>query len=273
MEFEHYTIEELKPGLFAMDDENGDSLYLIVGEEKALLIDTGLMREDIMPMLKSLTDKPIELALTHAHIDHMYHAPEFATVYLHEADIEAWRKGILRVLMLAGFQMFHVPYRKFHTARYTPVTEDDSIDLGGNAIRILNAAGHTPGSSIFIDEKHQCLFTGDAVGNGGASAWMWLPGSLPIGSYRNNLIALQSKLNQYVDFQMLGGHRTNTFPTDDNPQGQPLHMQSISDMITLCDLMLDHRVLPVNTQRMVIFRTLQYQYGDTGMWVRKSKIK
>ena len=116
MEFEHYTIEELKPGLFAMDDENGDSLYLIVGEEKALLIDTGLMREDIMPMLKSLTDKPIELALTHAHIDHMYHAPEFATVYLHEADIEAWRKGILRVLMLAGFQMFHVPYRKFHTA-------------------------------------------------------------------------------------------------------------------------------------------------------------
>ncbi len=256
-----------------MDDENGDSLYLIIGDEKALLIDTGLMQEDIMPMLKSFTDKPIELALTHAHIDHMYHAPEFSTVYLHMADIEAWRKGMLQVLMLAGFRMFHVPFRRFHPARYIPITEDYNIDIGGNVIHVLTAAGHTPGSSIFVDEKHQCLFMGDAVGNGGASAWMWLPGSLPIGSYRENLISLQNKLKRYSGYQMLGGHRMNTFPTDDKPQGQPLHIQSIEDMITLCSLMLTHKVAPIDTKRMFIFRTLQYQYGDTGMWVRKSKVK
>ena len=88
-----YEIEKIDEGLWAIDDKMGCSMYLVEGKNKALLVDTGVQEGKILPMLKSLTDKPISLALTHAHIDHMYHADEFEEVYLHERDIKAWHGG------------------------------------------------------------------------------------------------------------------------------------------------------------------------------------
>lgn len=172
MKFNGYTIEELQSGLFAIDDEKGDSMYLVVGSEKALLIDTCMMEPNLSPMLKMLTEKPIELALTHAHIDHMYHSSEFKKVYLHEKDIAAWKQGTLKLLLYAGFAMFHVPSKKVDITSFTPINEGMTIRLGDNDIHVILATGHTPGSSIFVDTKHKILFVGDAIGNGGASAWM-----------------------------------------------------------------------------------------------------
>lgn len=268
-----YTIEELRPGLFAIDDEKADSMYLITGTEKALLIDTCLMKPDILPMLRTLTDKPIELALTHAHIDHMYHSGEFETVYLHEKDIAAWRKGSLRMLMHAGYAMFHMPPKKFTVSRYIPITEKTEIDLGGARIRVIAAPGHTPGSCIYVDDEHTALFMGDAVGNGGATAWLWLPGCLNTGAYRESLGILQKKLEPYETYRFLGGHRPQTFPTAEAPEGHPLNLQSVRDMHALCGKMLEHTVEPVGRQKQFVLTVWQYAYGITGMWVRKSMIK
>lgn len=268
-----YTVEEIRPSLFAIDDEKADSMYLIVGTEKALLIDTCLMEPDILPMLKTLTDKPIELALTHAHIDHMYHSEEFDTVYLHEKDIAAWKRGSLKLLMLAGYAMFHMPRKKFNVARFVPITEKTVLDLGGVIIRVIAAPGHTPGSCIFVDDEHKALFMGDAVGNGGATAWLWLPDSLNIGAYRDSLETLQKKLEPYETYHFLGGHRPQTFPTADAPEGRPLNLQSVRDMYTLCGKMLEHAVEPVGKQKQSILTVWQYAYGITGMWVRKCKIR
>ncbi len=273
MEFDGYTIEELQPGLFAIDDEKADSMYLIVGAEKALLIDTCLMKEDILPMLRTLTDKPIELALTHAHIDHMYHAGEFNTVYLHERDIAAWKRGSLRLLMYAGYLMFHMPHKKFNVKRYVPISEETVLDLGGNRIHVIPAPGHTPGSSIYVDDIHKVLFMGDAVGNGGATAWLWLPGCMNIGAYRSNLERLLEQLKPYESYRFLGGHRPQTFPTADAPDGHPLNMDSVRDMHTLCTKLLEHTIKPVGRQKQFVLTTWQYAYGITGMWVTKGKIK
>ena len=96
-----YEIEKIDEGLWAIDDKMGCSMYLVEGKNKALLFDTGVQEGKILPMLKSLTDKPISLALTHAHIDHMYHADEFEEVYLHERDIKAWHGGVGLCMSLA----------------------------------------------------------------------------------------------------------------------------------------------------------------------------
>jgi glyoxylase-like metal-dependent hydrolase (beta-lactamase superfamily II) len=271
--FAGYSIEEIQPGLFAIDDEKSDSMYLIIGTKKALLIDTCLMKPDVLPMLKTLTDKPIELALTHAHIDHMYHSEEFETVYLHKDDIAAWKRGTLKLLMLAGYAMFHMPRKKFNVARFTPITEETVFDLGGVKIRVIAAPGHTPGSCIFVDDEHKALFMGDAVGNGGASAWLWLPGCLKIGAYRDSLATLQQKLEPYETYRFLGGHRPQTLPTADAPEGYPLTMQSVRDMYTLCCKMLDRSIQPVGKQKQFFLTVWQYAYGITGMWVRKGTIK
>jgi len=273
MKYNGYTVEKLQPGLYAIDDEKFDSMYLIEGKEKALLIDTCVMQDDILPMLRTLTDKPIELALTHAHIDHMYHCGEFDTVYLHEKDIAAWKKGSLRLLMHAGYAMFHVPRKKFNVARFVPITEETVIDLGGVQIRVILASGHTPGSCIFADGVHKALFMGDAVGNGGVSAWMWLPGSLNTSAYRDSLEQLLVKLKPYETYQFLGGHRPQTFPTAENPNGNPLNIEVVKDMYTLCTKMLEHTVEPVGKEKQAVMTIWQYAYGITGMWVRKCKIR
>jgi len=273
MQTQGYTIEELQPGLFAIDDENAASMYLVVGTDKALLIDTCIMKADILPMLRTLTDKPVELALTHAHIDHMYHSEEFDTVYLHEKDIAAWKRGTLWLLARAGCLMFHVPDKKYDVRHFIPVTDDTAIDLGGNVIHVIPAPGHTPGSCVYVDDVHKVLFTGDAFGNGGASAWMWLPGSLNVGAYRSNLGTVIERLKPYESYPFLGGHRPQTLPTEEAPEGHPLNMQSVRDMHTICGKMLEHSVEPVAQERMFLLKTLQYAYGITGVWVTKHKIR
>ena len=77
--FEYQTITEhvkriLLPGdVFA---------YLAEGEEKAVLIDTGCGLGDLRSYVKSLTDKPITVLLTHGHLDHAPGAVQFEKVYM-----------------------------------------------------------------------------------------------------------------------------------------------------------------------------------------------
>ena len=82
-------IERIADGLWALDEAHQGSMYLIEGDERALLIDTGMDAKPLLPVLRTLTDKPIILALTHAHVDHMERADEFETVYLHRDDLYA----------------------------------------------------------------------------------------------------------------------------------------------------------------------------------------
>lgn len=269
MNFDGYTVEELQPGLFAIDDKKGDSMYLVIGAQKALLIDTCAMKPDIRPMLRQITDKPIELALTHAHIDHMYHADEFSTVYLHEKDIYALERGPLRRLLSEGFAMMRVPRKNYNIGGFIPITENSVLETGNNDIRIISAPGHTPGSCIFADSEHKSLFVGDAIGNGGASAWMWLSGCSDISAYRTVLEELLIKLKPYENYQFLSGHRKNTLPTPKNPKGKPLNMQCIRDMDELCTKMLNRTIKP----KVHIFSICVYAYKSTGMWTTKKKIK
>ena len=155
-------VESIAQGVWHIDDAHAQSFYLIEGEDRALVIDTGMEARPLTPVLRTLTEKPLVLALTHAHPDHMYHADEFETVCLGRADIAAW-KGTLRLVTDVLVGMRKLPRKKFLVETYVPVTGRTKIDLGGNVIEVLEAPGHTPGSMIYVDHQHRCIFTGDAV--------------------------------------------------------------------------------------------------------------
>ena len=164
-----YTIETICPNVYAIEDEQLESMYLVCGSDRALLIDTGSNPESVMPVIRALWDGPVDLVLTHAHFDHMYHCDEFSSVSVGAEDIAAWNKSLWLVVWLgtvgSGKKAKHYPMENYHSLK-----EGDTIDLGGKIIRVLNAKGHTPGSLIYIDETDKCLFVGDAFG------WMWMPG-------------------------------------------------------------------------------------------------
>ena len=62
--------------------------YLLLGRERALLIDTGLGVGNLRREVESLTDLPVSVALTHVHWDHIGGCAQFSPPAVHgeEAD-------------------------------------------------------------------------------------------------------------------------------------------------------------------------------------------
>lgn len=70
------------------------------------------------------------------------------------------------------------------------IKDGDVIDLGGGVkIEVAEVEGHTPGSVVFIDRAHKCMFTGDAFG-----LWMQVPLARPISEYKAAVLRLKEKL-------------------------------------------------------------------------------
>ena len=86
-----YKIEQIHSWLYRIHDPLGVYFYLIVGDEKALLFDTGYGIGNIPEMIKTITTKPLTVILGHAHIDHANGAYQFDEVYLNESDFEVYK--------------------------------------------------------------------------------------------------------------------------------------------------------------------------------------
>ena len=64
-----------------------ESLYLVEGDTKAILIDAGTKIKDLDKLVASITDKPVTLVATHVHPDHTGSAIDyFPEIYINPAD-------------------------------------------------------------------------------------------------------------------------------------------------------------------------------------------
>ena len=60
-------IKEVRPGIFLMDEGHEATGYLVVGEDKACMIDTMMGYNDLKQAVAKLTDKPVTVVNTHGH--------------------------------------------------------------------------------------------------------------------------------------------------------------------------------------------------------------
>ena len=92
---EGFQVTEIGEKIYCILDAGNSSFYVVEGEEKAAVIDTGITAgAKILPVIRELTDKPLLLVITHAHPDHMYHIDEFDEVYMCHEEKKmdpAWR--------------------------------------------------------------------------------------------------------------------------------------------------------------------------------------
>lgn len=260
-------IEQIAEGVWHIDDAHAQSFYLVEGADRALVIDTGMEARALIPVLRTLTDKPLVLALTHAHPDHMYHADEFQTVCLGRADIASWR-GPLKLSTDVLIGMRKLPKKKFSVETYVSVTGRTRIDLGGNGIEALEAPGHTPGSVLYVDHKHRCIFAGDAVGSGMA-VLMALPGCLKLSAYRESLACLLQKLEPLSDYRIYGGHLNQEHGAGERGENyyNPVTVEVVRDLHTLCDRLLKKEVLPKGRG------FLCAQYGKAEIQLRRDQLR
>ncbi len=101
-------ISMIRPGIYRIEDWFMSSCYLIVGEKRALMIDTAMSHVPLMSLIRQLTYLPVSLAVTHPHMDHMLHAFAFDTVYMHESDakdLDACLKGMTDMFHHSGMMI------------------------------------------------------------------------------------------------------------------------------------------------------------------------
>ena len=64
------VVSKLTEHVWLMDDQNSSG-YVVVGDAKALVIDTMNGSEDVYAVARSITDLPLILVNTHVHPDHI----------------------------------------------------------------------------------------------------------------------------------------------------------------------------------------------------------
>jgi hydroxyacylglutathione hydrolase len=125
-----------------------ESLYLVEGSQKAVLIDAGTNIAGLDKIVASITKKPVMLVATHAHPDHTGASIDpFPEIFINPADAKsrfmAHYKGVVKELK-----------------------DGETIDLGGRALEVVFTPAHTPGATTFIDKKAGYGFSGDSFGSG-----------------------------------------------------------------------------------------------------------
>ena len=183
-----YTVKQLDAHTWQFEETNtrmGVYFYLLEGEKKAVLVDSGLGNIDLFGIIRGLTEKPVEIIATHSHGDHVCGNWAFPVIYLHEAD----REGYLRTVRGEGPGRLPRPI----PAETLPITDGQEFDLGGRTLRIIHTPGHSDGSVCVLDVERRWLYTADCCCRGEVLAF----GSVGIAGYRDTMRRLVAMGDQY----------------------------------------------------------------------------
>jgi hydroxyacylglutathione hydrolase len=141
---------------------DGSSSYLVVGEKRGVVIDTGFATENIQAYAQTLTDMPVNWAAnTHGHFDHTGGNGWFERAFMSARALEIAK----------------TPYPSKAELNYPlkyPVTivgDGDKIDLGNRDLEVFEIPAHAPSSVAFLDRKTRILFSGDEVAKGVMLYW------------------------------------------------------------------------------------------------------
>lgn len=141
-------------------------MHLIVGQERALLIDTAFGIGDLRGLVETLTDKPVDVVNTHFHGDHSAGNGQFETIFIHKYDIpylEMSEKAENRLLPPTGTYREEdiIPLR---SAKHIAMEDGFVFRLGeGHEVEVIHMPGHAAGGCMLLDRKYNLLFSGDAV--------------------------------------------------------------------------------------------------------------
>ena len=216
-----FEVYKPAPGVFAIYEPHQSEeviSYLIVGEKRALLFDTGMGISDIKKLISELTTLPIVVLNSHTHNDHVGGNWEFSNVY--GMDTEFTRKNSLGSkedaqaeiapdeicgTLPTGFERKAYATRAWKIKAFTH--DGDKFDLGGRTLEVLATPGHTPDAIALFDRANGLLFTGDTYYP--APIWLFRP--------ETDLVAYTASIRRLATLEpqvkvVLGAHNIPVAP-------------------------------------------------------------
>lgn len=182
-----FEVYEPAQGVFAIYEPHQAEetiSYLIVGEKRALLFDTGMGISDLKKVIARLTKLPIILLNSHTHNDHVGDNWEFSRIYGMDTDFTRQNARGSRVDaqteitsdqicggLPKGFDSNAYATRPWKITAY--IHDGYRFDLGNRTLEVIATPGHTPDSISLLDRANGLLFTGDTYYP--APIWLFRP--------------------------------------------------------------------------------------------------
>lgn len=192
-----FAREQAGDGIWHLWEQHVDpflrcNVWLVVGRDRALVIDTGLGVVSLHDAAADLFDRPVTALATHYHFDHTGSLHEFEDRVAHRRALPYLQHPLGGALRRTGFEdatwqsfldagyvlddelLDVLPSDDFDVDAYSvaacPPTrvldEGDVVDLGDRAFEVLHLPGHSPDSIGLFEESTGVFFSGDAVYDG-----------------------------------------------------------------------------------------------------------
>lgn len=251
-----YPMVQFKKDTWEIDEFDCASMFLLIGTEKAMLIDCGMGIGDLRGCVEMLTDKPLVVVLSHGHIDHTGNVRQFEEAWIHPADAQMPMPESLERRRSDTMHIAHrqkscigAPYTMFHLYPYDLLTDlrepgpeekmptlhelhdGMEFDLGGGRIVTAYACpGHTAGEMVFLDRQTRTLIAGDALNyNLGV-------GAVPLETTLRAMKRLQDLGSEYDG--IYNGHH------DFRALGAPLDEDCLPTVIAMMEDALSGHIVP-----------------------------
>lgn len=162
------------------------NLWHLRGRDRDLVVDTGLGVASLRHHLSQLFERDPVVVLTHAHLDHMGGAHEFACCWAHPGNpfedpptgslllgplseelgicvehFGASDLALIDALPRSGYALDE--YRLRPAAEIRWLREGARVDLGDREFTVLHLPGHRESSIGLFDESDGTLFSGDVL--------------------------------------------------------------------------------------------------------------
>ena len=214
---EPYRYWKMYPDTYVI--QYGEALYtfLLLGERKALLIDTAFGRGEFPNLIHELAGElEVMVVNTHGHYDHTGGNPWFPQVYMHE-KAKAYANRSFGPVDPTWFAS--VPYPNYEMIS---VENGHIFELGGRDVEVIYTPAHSDSSLAFLDRKRRLLFCGDEFDAGQANLGV----IQNVKPFLNNMKMLKSRETEF-DFIM------------PSHNGCPVSKEYLDDFITAAQHILD----------------------------------
>jgi hydroxyacylglutathione hydrolase len=253
-----YAVETIAPGIHAIGEPLYHQInwnYLIEGDDRALLFDTGPGERDISFVVRALTSKPVVAMPSHMHFDHTGNLHRFDCICV--TDLQTLRecvdhRGLLDVpdiLHLGSYEQR--PWKPVVVTQW--VAPGATIDLGGRMLDVIATPGHAVDHVVLMDRATNIVFAADFIYLG--ELYGQVPGA-DLADYHDSAQRLSGLANSETLF--LGAH--GKADAEDAHAAPKLCYHDLTDLIqTLVAIRKSGRVTARNVvnDRMVLLTSPQ----------------
>jgi glyoxylase-like metal-dependent hydrolase (beta-lactamase superfamily II) len=215
----YVEVYQFRDNLYGLFTENCDGagdvwMYLIIGLEKAMLIDTAYGLGNLKGLVDKITGgKPIIVVNTHEHYDHAYGNCRFDKVYCHEylvPYLKTQHEHMWDYLFDDNGDNIWLEFDRkelptFKKYEIVGVPDGYTFNLGGDyKVELVFTGGHAAGHAAYLDKKGRNLLSGDNICSdvsGCGSVNVSRPGpyaeNTALQVYRDNVKRLVDRMDEY----------------------------------------------------------------------------